>query len=230
MKSKSIVLLSAGLDSTVNLWKAKEITDVVLTITFDYGQKAVQKEIECAKKLSNLIGVNHLVVPLPWMSSLGQSALMSQKHHVPTGDNVKIDEQSHSEKTAKAVWVPNRNGLFLNIAATYAESLNANTIIPGFNKEEAATFPDNSLSFIQAINQSFYFSTANHVVVECFTIDQNKSEIVALGQSLKAPFHLMWPCYFGREKWCSQCESCQRSKRAFQSQNIDMKEYFHESI
>ena len=39
---------------------------------------------------------------------------------------------------------PNRNGGFLNVAASFAEKLGAGSVVVGFNREEAETFPDNT--------------------------------------------------------------------------------------
>ena len=78
-KPKSIVLLSAGLDSTVNLYMAQNDTEVVQTVTFNYGQKAANKEIEKAKDLSDHLKIDHLVIDLPWFKKLGSSALTSDQ-------------------------------------------------------------------------------------------------------------------------------------------------------
>ncbi|HEY1080322.1 MAG TPA: 7-cyano-7-deazaguanine synthase, partial [Bdellovibrio sp.] len=61
-----------------------------------------------------------------------------------------------------------------------------------------------------------------------YTIHMKKPDIVRLGQGLKIPWELIWPCYFSGDKWCGQCESCQRSKRAFASANIDVAHLFKE--
>ena len=61
------------------------------------------------------------------------------------------------------MWVPNRNGVFIAIAAAFAESLGADLVVTGFNAEEAATFPDNSAAFAAAATESLRFSTANGV-------------------------------------------------------------------
>ena len=55
--------------------------------------------------------------------------------------------------------MPNRNGLFLNIAGSFADSENYDYILIGANKEEAQTFPDNTIDFINAINKEFEYST-----------------------------------------------------------------------
>lgn len=221
--AQSVILLSSGLDSTVNFHVALQKTEVKLAITFNYGQTAAIKEIERSAELCALHRVKHVVLELPWLKELGQSALTKPKSvTLPLGKNVSIDNMQVSEKTAKSVWIPNRNGIFLNIAAAYAESLKANMIIPGFNAEEAMTFPDNSYDFIRETRRAFSYSTANHVDVQCFTINKTKNEIVKLGQSLEVPFHRMWVCYQDHENWCGQCESCQRALRAFRANHVDV--------
>lgn len=211
---KSVVLLSSGLDSTVNLYRAKKESEVLLALTFDYGQRAAAREIERSTKIAALAGVRHHVVALPWFRDFTKTSLVDASMEVPT-TAVSIDNLEVSAETAKAVWVPNRNGIFLNIGAAFAESLKAHWLIPGFNFEEAQTFSDNSEAYLQSMTKALHFSTSNHVEVKCFTTAMTKTEIVKLGRTLGAPFELMWPCYFGGEKPCGQCESCQRFQRAF---------------
>lgn len=225
-KLKSVILLSAGLDSTVNLYMAMNDTEVIQTITFDYGQKAAKKEIEKAKSLSDHLKINHMVIDLPWFKKIGSSALTSDQHKIPTGKQVSITNLDVSKKTAQTVWVPNRNGVFLNIAAAVAEGLKAQIIVPGFNLEEAMTFPDNSFEFIRASRKSLAYSTQNHVDVQCYTVNLTKKEIVDKAKTLLVPFEKIWPCYFDYEKWCGECESCLRAKRAFRENHVDILGYF----
>ncbi len=210
---RSVVLLSAGLDSTVNLYRAREESEVVMALTFDYGQRAAAREVEHAAKLARAIGTRHHVMALPWFRDFTKTALVDSDQEVPT-TSVSIDDFNASTHSAKAVWVPNRNGIFLNIAAAFAENLNAEWVVPGFNLEEAATFPDNSEAYLQAASRAFQFSTSNQVQVRCFTTDLTKPEIVTLGRKLGVPFDLIWTCYFGEATPCGRCESCQRLTRA----------------
>nr|WP_295900457.1 7-cyano-7-deazaguanine synthase QueC [uncultured Bdellovibrio sp.] len=231
MKStkKVVVLLSAGLDSTVNVYEAiKHHHEVVLALTFNYGQRAAKKEMEASAKIAAHLNIPHKIVDLPWFKDFNKSSLLVEDQEVPTGAQVAIDDLEKSEETKKSVWVPNRNGIFLNIAAAFAEALGAHAVIPGFNAEEAATFPDNSKEFMDASTKAFRYSTSNHVTVGCYTVHMKKPDIVRLGQGLKIPWELIWPCYFSGDKWCGQCESCQRSKRAFASAGVDVKHLFKE--
>lgn len=226
---KVVVLLSGGLDSTVNAFEAKKHGhEIVLALTFNYGQKAAKKELESAAKIARYLQVPHKVLDLPWFKDFNKSSLIVESQEVPVGSSVSIDNLETSTETAKSVWVPNRNGIFLNIAAAYAEALSADAVTPGFNAEEAVTFPDNSKEFLEASTKALWYSTSNHVSVGCYTAHLRKNDMVFLGQGLRIPWELIWPCYFSSDKWCGVCESCQRSKRAFKTAQVDVSHLYQE--
>ena len=213
---KSLILLSGGLDSSANLAFADHFDTPVLALTIDYGQRAVEPEIKASKKLADYYGVPHQVLDLKWLGQLGGSALTSKSIDVPKMDSGKLDDLKTANETAKQVWVPNRNGLFINAAAAIAEVNGAQQIIVGFNKEEAATFPDNSSQFLGVANLSLRYSTRTGVKVACYTDMMVKTEIVQAVRNLPKPFPMdfVWSCYHGGEKMCGECESCKRFIRA----------------
>jgi 7-cyano-7-deazaguanine synthase len=205
-KNRGVAILSGGLDSTVSLAAALRKMDVVLALTFDYGQRAARREREAAGQIARHFRIPHRVVETPWLASLTSTALVNRRARLPLHEM--------SERSAKAVWVPNRNGVFIEIAAAHAESLGADRLITGFNKEEAVTFPDNSPGYVSAVNLALAYSTANGVKVVSFTGNLDKKAIVNLGRRLDAPLKFIWPCYEGGKRWCGECESCLRSLRA----------------
>lgn len=211
---RSVVLLSSGLDSTVNLYEARTRSEVVAAITFNYGQRAAEREIEMARAHTALLKIPHIVVEVPFFKEFTKTSLINRANDVPTDSEVSIDDRETSIKTAERVWVPNRNGILLNIGAGYAEGLGADWLIPGFNIEEGATFPDNTEDYLRALTQAFSFSTANHVEAVCFTTALDKTAIVKRGVELGVRFEYVWPCYFGNQNLCGECESCLRYKRA----------------
>lgn len=208
MNNKSIVLLSGGLDSVVSLGLCKEEYNVQLALTFDYGQKSVKQEIEASKNIADYYKIKHEVIQLDWLKAITKTALVSDKE-IPQG----ID---NPEESAKAVWVPNRNGLFLNIAACYADSDNYTHIILGANKEEGETFPDNTIEFAQRINAEFEYSTQNKPQILVPLINYNKNDIVKLALDKHLPLELIRSCYKEGKKHCGECESCTRLKNALQ--------------
>ncbi len=215
----AVVLLSSGLDSSFNLYKAREQFKISLALTFDYGQLAAKREIESAKNLSHQLQVPHKVIDLTWFKEFTTTSLVSGSG-VPSGEDVQIDSLPRSLQTAKSVWVPNRNGIFLNIAAGFAEGLGASVVIPGFNFEEAQTFPDNSRAFLKVLDDSWAYSTETQVVTKCFSTEMNKTQIVSESLKIGVPLALLWPCYLGGESWCGACESCQRFKRAVEANGL----------
>ncbi len=214
-KNKSIVLLSGGLDSVVSLALERENLNITLALTFDYGQKSVQKEIDASAKFCDYYNIEHKVIQLDWLKHITKTALVSDSE-IPTGEKL-LDE----ENSAKSVWVPNRNGLFLNIAAAFADSDNFTHILIGANKEEAQTFPDNTKEFIERVNAEFEFSTRIKPKVVAPLIDCDKVEIVKLALKYNVPLELLNSCYKNTVKHCGICESCVRLKRALVANNDD---------
>lgn len=210
---KSIILLSGGLDSLVSLGLKKEELNVELALTFDYGQKSVEKEIKASKKICDCYNIRHEVIKLDWLKNITQTSLVSDSN-VPTGE-----ELDNPENSAKSVWVPNRNGLFLNIAGSFADSYGYNYILIGANKEEGQTFPDNTQEFIDAVNSEFEFSTQNKPKVVAPLINYDKNDIVMLALKNGVPLELTMSCYNGGEKHCGICESCTRLKHALKANN-----------
>lgn len=211
MTNKSIILLSGGLDSLVSLGLKKEELNVELAITFNYGQKSVDKEIKASEKICQFYGIKHEIINLDWLKKITKTTLVSDQN-VPTGK-----ELDNPQNSAKSVWVPNRNGLFLSIAGSYADSFGYNYILIGANKEEAQTFPDNTQNFINSVNEEFQYSTMAKPKVIAPLINYNKNDIVMLALKNNIPLELTMSCYNGGDKHCGICESCTRLKHALEA-------------
>ena len=221
-KKKSIILLSGGLDSTVSFQKVVDDTDVILALTFDYGQRAAKGEIEAAAAISKRHDVEHRVIDLPWLKEITKTALVEMSEPMPCLDRSELDDQGKAGQSAERVWVPNRNGVFINIAAAFCEAFDADHVVTGFNAEEAATFPDNSSAFVEAANGALAYSTLAEVKLIAPTSSLNKKEIIRLAFEIDAPLDLVWSCYEGGERMCGQCESCLRFRRGLESENKNL--------
>jgi len=197
---KSIVLLSGGLDSTVSATIAKRKTKPIFALTFDYDQRAAKMEILASKKICQVLKIKHKVVKLLFFNEFKKLVMLKDK------DRVSIRKFNELED----VWVPNRNGLFINIGAVYAEYYNADLIITGFNLEEAQEFPDNTPQFIRAINKSLEYSTLKKIKVKSYVAGLTKKEIYSVGLRCKAPLQYIYSCYLGKKKMCGKCASCRR--------------------
>ncbi|RKY21547.1 MAG: 7-cyano-7-deazaguanine synthase [Planctomycetota bacterium] len=238
----ALVLLSGGLDSAVAaaLHQASGQT-VGLGLFVHYGQRAAAQEQRAAQAVAQKLGFELLCTSLPVFSqTAGQpgtrgdgqdgspasaeqglapgggspcAAIMEQGGELPRPSADELDGEG-AQASADAVWVPNRNGLLVNLAAAVAEARGLETVLVGFNHEEAQTFPDNSLAFVSALEACLAHSTRGRVGVSAPCIELDKPGLVAAGRAVGAPMELTWSCYDGGSEPCGTCESCRRRQRA----------------
>jgi 7-cyano-7-deazaguanine synthase len=204
-KPRSIALVSGGLDSVVSLARAVKERRVESVMFFDYGQRARESERVSSMNAANFYGLPFEDVDIRWLETLSPRGMQAGVAHPRENDALTSLED---------VWIPNRNGVFLNVAAAYAERYRCDTIVTGFNREEAEEFPDNSAEYVQRVNRALEMSTRSGVRVESFTIDLDKPAIVRLGLELKAPLSIIWSCYRSDERMCGRCASCARLRAA----------------
>ena len=211
--SSAVALLSGGLDSTVAFGEAiSRGVDVRLALTFDYDQRAAMKEVTAAARIATQAGVKHRTVRLGWLAVIARGSALSERGpEVPE----PAEEELDSDEPPTGVWVPNRNGLFVAIAAAFAESIGANSVYAGLNAEEGSRFPDNTAEFAEAANSLLRLSTLTGVRLLSPLSGMTKPEIVARGLELGVPLAETWSCYRGGEIHCGRCESCLRAARAF---------------
>ena len=201
---KSIILLSSGLDSIVSCCIACAKTRPYCAITFDYCQRAGLMEISQARKVCRHYKIRHLVVRLPFFRNFTRSVMIGPPRRAGAG----------RFRRRQDVWVPNRNAVFVNVAAAYAEYYRADLIVTGFNREEAAEFPDNALAFVAAVNASLARSTIRRPRVVSYVQNLTKREIYRLGLRSGAPLQYVYSCYLGGSKMCGRCASCRRLRAA----------------
>jgi 7-cyano-7-deazaguanine synthase len=212
---KAILLLSGGLDSTVASYLARRDFEPILALTADYGQKAAVRELAAASRIAQALGVPHRSVLLPFLREAAKGALVDRGTDVPRPSPADLDDVGgRALAAARAVWVPNRNGVLIAMAAAVAESLGASFVVAGFNREEGATFRDNTAEFLEAANRALSYSTLNQVRVVSPTVGFDKVEIVRAAMRDDVPIQLCWSCYLGEKEPCGTCESCRRFERA----------------
>ncbi len=223
-KAKAISVLSGGLDSAVATAIYAEDYDIT-AITFDYGQQSLERELESAKALCDRYNMKHEVIQLPWLAKISNSSLTSDED-IPDVELDELDDEAKALENSKSVWVPARNTVFCSIALAYAESLQAEIIIVGWDYEEAVTFPDNSKEYLESFNKTIEYGSFDDISIKAPLIDMDKEDIVLKGDEVNVPMELSYSCYKGSSVHCGVCESCQRRKRAFiKADIVDKTEY-----
>jgi 7-cyano-7-deazaguanine synthase len=210
----------------------KDKYDEFITLTFAYGARDEKVSLEISKKLSLLAGAKYKIIKLPWREEFAKtagSALTSPGKTLPYPKLGDLGDLKKSQKTAKSVWVPARNLVFLSIAASFSEALGGYTdIITGFDKEEAASFPDNSELFVENLNKVLETAVLQkNVKVLAPLIEMDKKEIAKTAIKLGVPVKYSVSCYNplgidqGMPVHCGRCESCLRRLRAFKGRKED---------
>lgn len=218
---KALVLSSGGVDSTtcVGIAVDKYGKENVITASLYYGQKH-DKEIECAKKIAQYYGVKHIEENISNVMKYAKDVCTLMKG----GD--KIEHKSYVDQIAEngegrvATYVPFRNGLFLSIAAAYADALFPGEevkIYYGAHADDAAgqAYVDCSPEFADAMNKAINIGTYGKISIERPLINMNKAEVVKTGLLLNVPYELTWSCYEGKEKACGTCGTCIDRLNAF---------------
>ncbi len=216
----AVALLSGGLDSTVAAAYAARRMGLALALTVDYGQRSVAREIEAAAAIARFLKTRHRVVALPFLGEISSSALTDDGLAIPEPNRESLDHPAEARARAASVWVPNRNGIFIHVAAAFAQVLRHGTVVVGFNREEAETFPDNRPEFLEACTRSLAFTLDQAVRVTSPTKDLDKTGIVRLGLEVDAPLDRIWSCYGPGPEQCGRCESCMRLRRALERAGV----------
>lgn len=224
-----VCVLSGGLDSTVAALVAKLKGDDLYTLTFDYGQRAALREINAARKISEVLGAEHKVIKLPFLKDFGGSALTERDRSVPELKEEDLDNLEITRETMRSVWVPGRNIVMFSIASSFAESLGGGEVYTGLNKEEGTTFPDNTLEFVNRFNHLLEYGTIRDVKLVAPLYNLDKAEIVKYGRELEEKLGVevlkySYSCYHDNGEdflHCGTCESCVRRKRAFKEAGVE---------
>lgn len=224
---KALVLNSGGCDSTtlVGMAVKKYGRENVITASLYYGQKH-DKELKCARDVAEFYGVRHIEEDISSVMKYAGDVCSLVK-----GSKDEILDKSYAEQIAEngegrvGTYVPFRNGLFLSIAAAYADSLFPNQpseVWYGAHADDAAgqAYADCSEEFASAMDRAISIGTYGNIHVVRPLINLNKAGVVAEGLKIGVPYNLTWSCYHGREKACGKCGTCLDRLAAFEANGV----------
>lgn len=202
---RSLVLFSGGVDSTTALFWALNQQQDVAALTFDYGQRH-RIEIQSGRKLLEKLGVESTLLRLD-LTQIGGSSLTDTARPIPPFETRERLVGEHP-----STYVPFRNGIFLSMAAAWAEVNDRSHIICGFNVIDSPDYPDTRKPFIDAmeaaVNHGTRVSRQHPFKILAPFVDMKKSEIIRTGLSLGADYSYSISCYSGAEIPCGLCSSC----------------------
>jgi 7-cyano-7-deazaguanine synthase len=226
-RSKAVILLSGGVDSTTCLAVAKAQGFIPHTIAFDYGQRH-RAELEAAARVAAAFGVaRHLVLEVP-LGPIGGSALTTAMQ-VPKG--VAVEEMA---RRIPVTYVPARNTVFLSLALAWSEVIGSGDIFIGVNALDYSGYPDCRPEYIRAFEEMANLATKEAVEgrirlhIHTPLIHLTKAGIIQLGQELGVDYRLTHSCYDpdAEGRACGLCDSCQLRRKGFAEAGVpDPTEY-----
>ncbi len=213
---KAVVLFSGGLDSTTLLYLALAQGKQVLPLSFDYGQRH-RLEIELAGYTCERLGLHREIIKVDLRSVAG-SALTDSSLTIPDWN---LSETSKIKAFPPPTYVPFRNGIFLSLAAAWAETRSIQEIWCGFHLLDSPDYPDTSQEFVAAMEKAINQGTKAALGAPPFKIiapflSLNKTAILRLGLSVGADYSYSLSCYRGEEVPCGRCPACVFRQKAWE--------------
>lgn len=206
--NKTLVICSAGLDSTVVAAQMIAQGRDVSLLHYRYGCQAGTREERAVTAIARALNTPLYFLDLDYSKYRGTSPLFGKAEDIASG--IAGSEYAHE-------WVPARNLVMLANAVAFAEANGFDAIALGNNLEESGAYPDNEEEFTHLLDGALDYAVQEGGRVRLLAPVGHlmKHEIVALGKSVNAPLHLTWSCYRGGEHHCGECGPCYMRKTAF---------------
>jgi len=220
---KAVAVVSGGPDSMgyAAVWKSRGFA--IHPIVFDYGQKG-KKEVEILGRLCPKLGFEKEVrVDLSSLSRLWPNTQL-------TDPSIRVESEY-----ARNVVVPLRNGVFLMVAAAYADSLGADHLLYGAHLSDSARrgtggeplYPDCTPEFASALEDAVNKGRFSGTPIK---IHSPAIEGLTKDRLLRMAYDVMgdlifetWSCYLSGDVHCGACESCSNRRKAFAAAGIEDK-------
>ncbi|HVT76882.1 MAG TPA: 7-cyano-7-deazaguanine synthase QueC [Acidimicrobiales bacterium] len=212
--TRTVVILSGGLDSTVCVAEAMAAGDETLALSVDYGQRH-RVELQRARAVAAHYGIEHIEQHLD-LAAWGGSALTDASIDVPAPT---------LSAGIPVTYVPGRNLIFLSLAVALAEARGFDRVSIGVNALDYSGYPDCRPEFVDSFRRTAALALRAGVEgapVDVVTplVDMTKAQIVRRGVELGAPLELTWSCYRGGDHPCGECDSCALRAKGFSAAGV----------
>lgn len=202
-----VVLLSGGMDSSVLAYDLRAAGHTVAALSVRYGQRHV-RELESARAIAAKLGIEHRAVDVSSLSGLFGSCAL-------TDPGVAVPHGHYAAETMKSTVVPNRNMIFLSLAAAWAIGLGFDGVAFAAHAGDHYIYPDCRGPFIEAFQRAVHLGNDRAIEVVAPYTTWDKARICVRGSELGVPFAETWSCYEGGQEHCGACGTCIERREAF---------------
>ena len=227
MKTRAMVLLSGGQDSTTCLAWALDRYEHVETVGFDYGQRH-SVELECRPKVlssfreqfpewGGKLGDDHML-DLSILGQISDTALTQ-------GRAIEMEESGLPN-----TFVPGRNLLFFTLAAAIAYRRGLEVLVGGMCETDYSGYPDCRDSTLKALQVAIALGMDQPLLIETPLMWLDKADTWRMAEHLGGQVLVdlirteTHTCYVGnrsaQHEWgygCGECPACQLRQKGFES-------------
>jgi 7-cyano-7-deazaguanine synthase len=187
---RAVVLASGGLDSTLLARLASDEGYEVFPLFVDYGQLAAQTELShCIAAMNKNNIRSPMIANLKGFGELVPSGLTNHSLHI-------VDQ----------AFTPGRNSLFLLSAASYAATIEAETIMIGLLDEQFHLFPDQTKDFLQKAESFLSVAVGQVISIKAPLMAFSKQEVIAMSDAKN--IGQTYSCHVGSDIPCGMCIAC----------------------
>lgn len=199
------MVVSGGMDSTTMLYEYAD--RIALAVTFNYGSNHNAREIECARYNCERLGIELVVVDMPFIGQLFDSSLLSGADAIPEGN--------YDDENMRSTVVPFRNGIMLAVATGLAESRGLRHLMMANHGGDHAIYPDCRQGFVDAMSAAISQGTYEHIDIFAPYTNITKTDIARRGAALGIDYAHTYSCYKGGAVHCGRCGTCTERRQAF---------------
>ncbi len=215
--NNAYILLSGGQDSfTSLLWALKHFAKTE-AITIGYGQRH-EMELNYAAKIAEQFQIPHFIYNIGnFLESIASSTLLNEGDH---------NRHHPIAKSLPASFVPNRNGIFLTIAANHAFNKGERHIhlITGTCQTDYSGYPDCRDNYIRTKAVELSLGLDVPVSIHTPLMWLTKAETFKMADNegmLRTLNEMTLSCYNGIEtlndwgRGCGECPACTLRKKGY---------------
>jgi 7-cyano-7-deazaguanine synthase len=195
MKNKSLLLLSAGLDSTALLADLKKKGDNPLLLNFDFGEPFSVRELESSRAIAGLTDSR-----LEVFNVKGLMNYFGGGSHMPNPGNHVLELGSL---------------IILSLSSIYAHRLNINKIYIGYTKLDAESSNEYNEEFLKRFSSLINYARESGIEVIAPLIKIEKNKVLNHLDGHEDLLKHTWSCMYGAKIHCGTCQACLSRKKAF---------------
>lgn len=114
-------------------------------------------------------------------------------------------------------YVPGRNLMLVALAFSRAESLGADEVLVGFNRDDTRGFPDCRPDWMLAASLCSQRGQSQAIGLRAPLSTLTKRDVVQMAKDLNVQINTTWSCYYDGNTPCEHCGACQLRMEAEKS-------------